>query len=481
MVVGLRTRLARFALTAMLLALSGQSALAGYATVLDNGPSGNRVNIAFLGDGYLASDLATTYVDHVDAMLSYLFNAGQEPFARYGKFFNAYRIDVVSNERGASAPPLGIYRDTALGSSYYFDNETERLLYFREFLAEPYLDKSILRDNIIPQIMLVTVNDTRYGGGGAQYAVYAGGNAASVKIAAHEIGHSFAGLADEYDYDSSGQPGGLYTGAEPSQPNVTTDPAGAKWAAWIGYNDPQLGVIGAYQGGMCYSQGIYRPSLTSRMRVLDQPYDAISREMIIRSIYSFVRPMDSHTPDDATLVDPAKLSVSVVDPAVIDVDWSVNGTPVSLNSGATFDLRSLGYQAGTFTVTARAYDPTDWVRMDRSLLEQSVNWTVQLFLPGDANEDGMVSFKDYVLLEAGFGKSGTWRSGDFNGDGTVSFADYILLEGNFGQSVPEPGCAVLLLLAPLLSKRGMFLAGRHRLSRTRRGSTYGTRLDGRPM
>ncbi len=68
--------------------------------------------------------------------------------------------------------------------------------------------------------------------------------------------------------------------------------------------------------------------------------------------------------------------------------------------------------------------------------------------PGDANLDRAVTFKDYIVLEANFGKSNaTWSMGDFNGDGTVTFKDYIALEANFGHSAPEPASISLLALA----------------------------------
>src|SRR5690606_651962 len=101
-----------------------------YTTMVDNGPNRNRVNIAFLGDGYTSSQVGTTYQTHVNSLVNYLFNPSNplnsQPFVRYQNFFNVHRIDVVSNESGADLPPSDIDRDTALHATYYGDGVTER-------------------------------------------------------------------------------------------------------------------------------------------------------------------------------------------------------------------------------------------------------------------------------------------------------------------------------------------------------------------
>lgn len=55
-------------------------------------------------------------------------------------------------------------------------------------------------------------------------------------------------------------------------------------------------------------------------------------------------------------------------------------------------------------------------------------------LVGDADDDGEVSFRDFLVLSQNFGKESdaVWENGDFNLDGDVSFEDFLLMSNNFG-------------------------------------------------
>src|SRR5262245_33829770 len=206
-------------------------ARAVYTTFLNNGPPSNRVDIVFLGDGYTSSELGV-YQTHINSMMSHFFNEGEEPFPRYRNYFNAHRIDVVSQQSGADDPSVGYYVNTALDASYRFDGVTQRLLSVNESKANTALSQGI-NGAFAVDMKIVAVNASQYGGAGGPYAVYAGGNASATEIALHELGHSFAGLADQYGGNT-----GTYTGPEPSEPDVTKNSSGAKWSRWIGYNQP---------------------------------------------------------------------------------------------------------------------------------------------------------------------------------------------------------------------------------------------------
>ncbi len=86
---------------------------------------------------------------------------------------------------------------------------------------------------------------------------------------------------------------------------------------------------------------------------------------------------------------------------------------------------------------------------------------------GDANADGIVNLKDYMVLETNFGMAtnATWSQADFNFDGAVDMLDYMILEvryGNVGPAgapriTPTPGAIVLggigLVLVGLMKRR----------------------------
>ena len=57
-------------------------------------------------------------------------------------------------------------------------------------------------------------------------------------------------------------------------------------------------------------------------------------------------------------------------------------------------------------------------------------------LLGDANDDGLTNFADFILLSNNFGQANKgWAGGDFNGDGITNFSDFITLSNNFGATI----------------------------------------------
>jgi hypothetical protein len=396
----------RFAMTAGLLAGTSLVSHAAFDTVIDNGPSSNRVDIFFLGDGYTTADLAAgTFSDHVQNYTDHVFSANlsTDPYFRYRNFFNVHQVEVVSNESGADVPQQGIEKDTALDATYQWDGVTDRLLYIDTSKANAALNSAVAGSGINAEVKFVTVNSSIYGGGGGSWAVYAGSNSNALDVALHESAHSFNSLADEYGGDAT------YSGSEPHQINVTADDTGNKWSRWLGYNDPTGSVVGAYESAKYHDFGLYRPTVNSKMRDLNRPFNAIGREKIILDIYDLVDPLDSFTDNSTTLVDPLTLDAEAIDDSVIDLQWFIDGvyepTFDDLNS---IDISGLGLGTGAHEVQLRAYDPTGfdpvegWVRIETGNLEQFVGWNISVSVPEPST---WIS-----LLLAGIVASGLQRS-----------------------------------------------------------------------
>jgi IgA Peptidase M64 len=103
------------------------------------GPSKNRIDVVFLGDGYTAAE-QEAYLAQVRARWAQL--SAISPHSRYKNFFNVWAVNVVSPDSGVdNDPSLGIDRDTAL-DSYFFCSGIERLLCVATAKAHAYVDGS---------------------------------------------------------------------------------------------------------------------------------------------------------------------------------------------------------------------------------------------------------------------------------------------------------------------------------------------------
>ena len=76
-------------------------------------------------------------------------------------------------------------------------------------------------------------------------------------------------------------------------------------------------------------------------------------------------------------------------------------------------------------------------------------------LPGDANFDGRVDFRDLTVVMTNYGKTGmTWSQGDFTGSGTVGIDDENIVLTNYDQSIDGVG---LLPFPPATNSGGIVL------------------------
>ena len=121
------------------------------------------------------------------------------------------------------------------------------------------------------------VNSEKYGGGGIynHYCITSVDHGLSNEVFIHELGHSFAGLGDEYYNSSTSYNDFFNLEIEPWQPNLTTlVNFDVKWKHLIDEetpipterNDQFKNVIGVYEGGGYVSKGMFSPYMDCRMK-----------------------------------------------------------------------------------------------------------------------------------------------------------------------------------------------------------------------
>jgi hypothetical protein len=250
------------------------------------------VDLAFIAEGY-ASDEMGKFRDDVRKMADALF--AEAPFSDYRNNINIWAVEALSSDSGTDIPGEKIYNNTALNSSFYTFG-IDRYLTTQDIKAVNDYAAAVPHDNII-----VLINSNKYGGGGV-YNYYSGtttGHQLSQKVFIHELGHGFAGLADEY-YSSSVAYDEFYPlNVEPWEPNITTMVNfRSKWEEMIDIKTPvptpaedkYKNVTGLFEGGGYSARGIFRPELDCRMKSNgDKGYCSVCRDALRKMIEFYIK------------------------------------------------------------------------------------------------------------------------------------------------------------------------------------------------
>ena len=249
------------------------------------------IRIAFLAEGYKESEM-TKFVADAQTATDAIFS--HEPFKKYKDRFNVIAVKSPSKDSGTSIPHKGEWKNTALGSN--FDT-----FYSERYLTTLNLNK--VHDWLAGtpyEHIIILVNTDVYGGGGILnfYNLASTGHQYYKPVTVHEFGHSFAGLADEYAYES--EPLGMYPkDIEPWEANITTlaDFKG-KWENLIEKGTPVptptskkseviKNRVGLFQGAGYDTKNVYRGVQDCRMRTNANPEFCIVCRNALEKIIKF--------------------------------------------------------------------------------------------------------------------------------------------------------------------------------------------------
>lgn len=254
----------------------GERNVTPYETLLQAKDTTKCIHIAFLAEGYQQHEMPT-FINDAKIAIEALF--AHEPFKSMKERFNIVAVKAPSIDSGTSEPGNGIWKQTALSS------------HFDTFYSDRYLTTLNLKDlhDLLAgtpyEHIIVLVNTEKYGGGGIlnSYNLSMTHHPKYRPVVVHEFGHSFAGLADEYAYETEDIP--MYPhDIEPWEKNITTKvDFHGKWEDMIGKDSK----AGLYEGAGYSLKGVYRAYPDCRMRTNENPEFCDVCKRILQNVIDF--------------------------------------------------------------------------------------------------------------------------------------------------------------------------------------------------
>ncbi len=396
-----------------------QALQASLTGVTPEGDPANRVDLLLMGDGYTAAQQSDFEADAQQVAEQFL---GISPLAEHANYVNVHALFTPSSESGADHPPYsptcgyedptccgdpamlsdplqGTMVDTAFDSRY--------CAYWIHRLLVPDDEKVFAAAGAWPDwdTIILLVNDATYGGSGGPLATVAM-HPAAVDLAHHEYGHSFAGLADEYESPYPGYPPCSDISGPPCEPNVTDVDTRAeiKWNPWIEPTTPIPtpeqsqwdGYVGLFEGARYLPTGMYRPGLNCIMRTLGRPFCQVPSQTYVLTLYdggwgvpaegiSLIEPGTTDPPSPLILYHPSQqtFGAEILQPVggpEVEITWLVNGDPVPGEHGEAYTYTTRQDQIGDVEITLHVRDTTDLVHpaMAGDSLQSSYTWSVEV-------------------------------------------------------------------------------------------------------
>lgn len=361
--------------------------------IFTNGPTAKRLNVVVLAEGYTTNQITDFLYAATNAVNNLL---AQQPYLEYRNYFNAYGIFVASAEAGSDHPLSGTFKNTFFNSSFDSYGIPQLLTIppnnFNGNYSQGQGKVDALLAALMPEydLVVMVVNDLEYGGSGGETLITSVHLFGS-EIVVHESGHTWGGLADEYDY---GPPAGHVWVEKPNATTVTNR-ASVRWNTWILGSTPlptpeiseNESLVGLFQGAQYVTSSWYRPKLDCKMNNLGISFCEVCSEQLVKSIYARLRPIDSFTPTATNLAlystQAVPFSVTTLQPLNhnLSVQWFTNNVTVTGATNPTFILSPTSLGNGSRTVKAVVNDATDLVRNDPTgSLRQTNTWNLTISL-----------------------------------------------------------------------------------------------------
>jgi hypothetical protein len=338
--------------------------MADIIELLKTGDSANRVDIVIVAEGYTAAERDKFIADAQKFLKTFL---GQEnaklnaPFSNYDGFFNATALFFASAQSGMDQPNNNIEVDTYFNSSQYLSDG--RLLYGDAGKVQFEVSKAMAGN--AQELIIVLVNTSIYGGAGGSVAWASAGNSSASELALHEIGHSYAGLQDEYVDTAVAASFPLDAMAFLNSAHVTNSLSRIPWKDWLGYVDGDLGVIGTYEGGYYRSTGIWRATQNSKMLSLGKAFSAPEKEAFALKYYADIGDYLSLTSSIPGIYQPVTPNQNT-----FSFTWKFDGKIIATNTGTLFDAYANGGYAAGNKLSLTTIDKTGIIRKNISSTQQ---------------------------------------------------------------------------------------------------------------
>jgi hypothetical protein len=353
-------------------------AVANHLGSLAGAPDRAGLHLLILGDGFTAAEQPVFHQAAYDMLAKF---ASLPEIAAHLDAWNIHvgEVDAAVSgiPRAGNHPPVPPPLGSELGCQGIV-----RLLCPNAGLALPMAAK------LLPHYTKVMVigNTTDYAG--------AGGDVSTVSLApeardvgVHELGHSFAGLADEYTDLQINYP--YYEGTFPNITSYATREQ-VPWRVWIDAARPvptpfpppdDFDAVGLYPGGYYRATGYYRPTMDSFMYSLGKNIGAVNGEAWARNVYlkggawSAVEPASGTTLQRSAQPAGGWLfkATPLLGPKIVETRWYVNDIERTDLRGAT-QLRLLSAEPATVRVDL--VDLTGRVRQDQGVVAGR-GWSIQ--------------------------------------------------------------------------------------------------------